>query len=373
MIPYSLIENYSDLSRVALEISKEAVIGVDLEGDSLFHYQEKVCLIQISTNHKNIIIDPLSLQDLSILAPIFANPNIRKIFHGSDYDIRSLYRDFNIKVKSLFDTQLASRFLGLSQTSLATLLNDKFDILIEKKYQRRDWSKRPLPEEMLKYAVKDTFYLLDLGRILEKELEEKGRLPWVEEECEILSRVRPAPSNNGPLFMKFKGAGKLEPRNLATLEAILQLREEVARLKDRPPFKVIGNKQILDIVYKRPVSEKGLHGLSQGQIKGLGPSILQRIQEVINLSEDKLPVFPKAGRISLSPPVTKRIKSLKKWTKEYADMLGIDRSLILTNSQIQSLALACPVTRTQMKDIDGIRNWQRKLFGSEVCSILKSL
>lgn len=373
MISYFLAENCSDLSRVASEISKEAAIGVDLEGDSLFHYHEKVCLLQISTPHKNFIIDTLSLKDLSSLAPIFANTKIRKIFHGSDYDIRSLYRDFNIKVKALFDTQLASRFLGLSQTSLATLLKDKFDILIEKKYQRRDWSKRPLPEEMLKYAVKDTCYLLPLSRILRKELEQKERLSWVEEECEILSKVRPTPPNKEPLFMKFKGAGKLGSRSLAILEALLQLREEVARLKDRPPFKVIANKQILEIATKRPVSERDLNGLSQGQIKSLGPSILQRIQGAMNLSEDKLPVFPRTRRNSLSVRVARRIKSLKEWREEYAHRLGLDRSLVLTNSQIQSLALAGPVTLKQIKGIDKIKDWQRKLFGSEVCSILKSL
>lgn len=373
MISYFLVENYSDLSRAAVEISKEAAIGVDLESDSLFHYREKVCLLQISTAYKNIIIDPLSLKDLSILAPIFSNPKICKIFHGSDYDIRSLYRDFKIKVKALFDTQLASRFLGLSQTSLATLLKDRFDILIEKKYQRRDWSKRPLTEEMLIYAVKDTCHLLHLGRILEKELEEKGRLPWVMEECEILSKVRPAPSNEEPLFMKFKGAGKLEPRSLAILEAVLQLREEVARLRDRPLFKVIGNEQILEIVKNRPLSKKDLHGLSPGQIKSMGSAILRRIQKAMSLSEEKLPVFPITKRRSPGARIARRIKILKEWRDQYADKLGLEKSLVCTNSQIQSLALAGPVTLKQIKGIGGIRDWQRKLFGAEVCSILRNL
>lgn len=372
-ISYSLVENHSDLSRLTDELIKEDAIGVDLEADSLFHYQEKVCLLQISTPHKNILIDPLSIKNLSPIAPIFANPKILKIFHGSDYDIRSLYRDFSIRVESLFDTELAARFLGLRQTSLASLLEDRFNVVVEKKYQRKDWSMRPLPEEMLSYAVKDTCHLLPLGRILQKELGEKGRLSWVEEECDILSRVRPAPSNNEPLFIRFKDSGKLDQRDLAILEAVLQLREEIASLHDRPPFKVFGNGQIMEILNRRPLSEKDLTGLSRGQIKKYGSSILKRIQEAITLPEDKLPVFPKRKRKSLSPKISRRIKSLKEWREQYSGRLGLDRSLICTNSQIRSLALAVPTTLEQMSRIDGIRKWQRGLFGLEICSILASL
>ena len=368
-----LVENYSDLYSAASELSKETAIGIDLEADSLFHYQEKVCLIQISTLRKNILIDPLSLKDLSPLASIFADNKIRKIFHGSDYDIRSLYRDFSIKVKALFDTQLASRFLGYSRTSLADLLKDRFNVLIEKRYQKRDWSRRPLPEEMLTYAVKDTCHLLPLAEILEKELAERERLSWVEEECDLLSRVRPAPSNNEPLFIKFKGSGKLEPRGLAILEAILQLRDKIARLKDRPPFKVLGNRQIIEIIKKKPLSEKDFHLLSRGQIKSLGPSILKSIERAMTIPEDKLPVLPKAKRKSFDSKVSRRIKALKEWREQYAAMLGLDRSIVCTNSQIQSLALAGPSTVKEMKGIEGIREWQRRVFGSKVCSILRSI
>jgi len=121
---YLLVKDGSNLGRIAAGLERETVIGVDLEADSMFHYQEKVCLIQISTSLQNILLDPLWLGDLSALFPVFANPNIRKVFHGADYDIRSLYRDFGIEVNSLFDTQIAARFLGIRETSLASLLKE---------------------------------------------------------------------------------------------------------------------------------------------------------------------------------------------------------------------------------------------------------
>ena len=97
------IEGQIELFKVAESLEKENIIGVDLEGDSMFHYHEKVCLLQISTQHQNFLIDPLSISDLSPLMDFFRSREIIKVFHGADFDIRSLYRDFNIEVNSLLD------------------------------------------------------------------------------------------------------------------------------------------------------------------------------------------------------------------------------------------------------------------------------
>ena len=126
---YLLVKDESNLGHIAAALEKEKAIGVDLEADSMFHYQEKICLIQISTSIQNILVDPLFLEDLSALLPVFANPDIRKVFHGADYDIRSLYRDFGIEVNSLFDTQIAARFLGIRETSLASLLKERLGVV----------------------------------------------------------------------------------------------------------------------------------------------------------------------------------------------------------------------------------------------------
>ena len=214
---YVWVETNRDLSRLALSLEKEPAIGVDLEADSMFHYKERVCLLQISTADQNVLLDPLALKDISPLKSVFAEPRIRKVIHGSDYDIRSLKRDFGIVVRALFDTHIAARFLGYRETGLANLLKDKFGLNIEKKYQKKDWSKRPLPTGMLDYAAQDASHLLPLSRILEKELRAKKRILWVEEECEIQSRVGPAANDRKPMFLKFKGAGKLDPRSLGSL------------------------------------------------------------------------------------------------------------------------------------------------------------
>lgn len=368
-----LVEDSSQLNQIAEELKKAAAIGVDLEADSLFHYYEKVCLLQVSTPLQNMLIDPLAIGDLSPLKTIFSDAHIRKVFHGADYDIRSLNRDFDIEVNGLFDTQIAASFLGVKETGLANLLKDRFNLTIEKKYQKKDWSKRPLPKAMLEYAIRDSFFLIPLAEMLEKELQSKGRLFCVEEECERLSKVRVVQNNHTPLFLKFKGAGKFDSRSLTVLEAVLQFRDRMAQGQDRPHFKVMGNGQIKKMIMVKPRNLKDLaemRCLSSKQISGFGRPLLKQISKALNVSENKLLVYPKKNGRCLSSKIAKRVRILKEWREQRAAQLGIDPSLVCPNSQIQALAIFNPKTREDLKEISEMKNWQRKFFGNEICLVL---
>ena len=128
-----LVTNQETLDKLVERLSQESVLAFDLEADSLHHYTEKVCLIQVSSESETRLIDPLANLDVKTLAPIFANPAIKKIFHGADYDMRSLYRDFGIEVVNLFDTMIASQFLGESEFGLAALLKKRFGVELDKR------------------------------------------------------------------------------------------------------------------------------------------------------------------------------------------------------------------------------------------------
>ena len=373
---YILVENQQQLRERAADLQKESAIGVDLEADSMYHYREKVCLLQIATPFETFLIDPLAVKDLTPLAPVFADSEILKVFHGADYDIRSLYRDFEIEVNALFDTQFAARFLGLRETGLASLLKERIGVLVEKKYQKKDWSKRPLPEAMLTYAAQDACQLLDLARMLKKELREKGRLSWVKEESEILSRVRPKPENCEPLFMKFKGASSLDPRSLAVLEAILGLRDDMAKSRDLPPFKILGNTQIKGLIEKKPMSESDLKkakALSPKQISAFGRSLVKRTNEAMDIPEDALPRYPRRARKTNPPRVFGRIKVLKEWRERRAVGLEVESSIVCSNAQIQSIASAYHRTTRELGEISELRSWQRDTFGHEICDLLESV
>ena len=371
---YLHVENRGALLKAVDILQKEAAIGVDLEADSMFHYQEKVCLLQFSTPSLNILVDPLAVKDLSPLAPVFKSNEIRKIFHGADYDIRSLYRDFRIEVNTLFDTQIAGRFLGLRDIGLASLLKERLNISLKKKYQKKDWSQRPLPAPMMEYAVHDTCYLLDLSRNLREELRQTGRLSFVEEECQLQTTVRGAEPNHQPLFLKFNGAGRLDRRSLAVLEALLQFRDSVARRRDLPLFKVMGNSQIMALAKRKPVNLADLQdirGFSRKLINQLGEGILKAVHPALALPENALPLYPRKKSEKIAPRVGERVKCLKEWRDRQGGEMGVDPALICTNAQAKILALANPETPDDMNGIIGIKNWQREQFGHEICRVLK--
>lgn len=372
-LDYTIIQTKSGLAALAQALQKHKKIGVDLEADSLYHFKEKVCLIQIAGKDFNIVIDPLKIKDLSALKPVFKNRDVQKIFHGADYDIRSLYRDFKISVNNLFDTQLACRFLGMGETSLEAVLKNSFDIHLNKKYQRKDWSQRPLPQEMIAYAAEDARYLIALAAELSAKLVKKRRLAWVVEECEYLSRVRPVSNDFQPLFVGFKGAGKLEPRSLATLEALLQLRKKIAQKKDRPLFKVIQNKALLTLADKQPRSIRQLEStqaLSANQIKMYGQNIIKAVSAVLKTPSENLPTYPRIKAPTVKPDVGKRVKALKDWRDDQAKRLNVEPALLFTNALIGTIAVRNPGNFKALSKINELKNWQKKEFGKSILNIL---
>ena len=291
-----IIASAPRLAEVAALLSRQSEIAVDMEMDSLHHYREKVCLVQVSTRQQSWLIDPLALTSLEPLAAPLANPDIIIVMHGSDYDIRSLHRDYGIEVTNLFDTMIAARFLGITEFGLAALLKARFGIELDKKYQKADWSKRPLSREMCAYAAADTSDLLPLYDQFRAELEQKNRLAWLEEEGRALCQARIS-EKDGPLFLYCKGAGKLRGRTLAVLEELLQLRDRQAELLDRPPFKVLSADTLIEIAENRPQSlyELSLYkGMTPGQLQRHGSSMLSAIERGEATADNSLPRFPRS-------------------------------------------------------------------------------
>ena len=374
-VEYQLIENAGDLTAFIHKALEARMIAVDIEGDSMFHFQEKVCLIQMAANGHTAVIDTLAVSDLSGLKPLFASPSICKVIHGADYDVRSLYRDYGIEIQNLFDTQLASMYIGWQETSLEAVVARCFDVELDKRCQKKDWSRRPLPGDMAAYAASDVVHLIPLAKALTKELDKCGRLDWVREECRLLSQVRPTENNDAPLFMKFKGAGRLQPRQLAALETLLQLRQAIARQKDRPLFKIIGNATLKKIAVALPTSIKQLkesRELSDKQFDMYGNAVMEALRNVHRIPEDQLPHYPRQRSPRLSSRVPPRVKRLRTWRDQKAADLGLNPALVLNRALIKAVAVENPKNKVELKKIEGLHQWQSKVFGDEILKELSN-
>jgi ribonuclease D len=372
-VEYELIETVKELTAFIHKALKARMIAVDIEGDSMFHFQEKVCLIQMAANGHTAVIDSLAVPDLSGLKPLFESPSICKVIHGADYDVRSLYRDFGIEIQNLFDTQLASMYVGWQETSLEAVVARRFGVELDKRCQKKDWSQRPLPDDMAAYAASDVIHLIPLAKDLTRELDRYGRLDWVREECRLLSRVRPQENNDAPLFMRFKGAGRLEPRQLAALEALLQMRQAIARQKDRPLFKIIGNATLKKIAIALPASIQQLREsreLSDKQLDMYGNAVMEALRNVHRFPEDELPYYPRQRSPRLSSRVPARVKLLRAWRDQKAASLGLNPALVLNRALIKAVAVENPKSKAALANIEGIHQWQREAFGEEILDTL---
>lgn len=371
---YEIVTTSAELQALARRLERQCIFGVDLEADSMYHFREKVCLLQLATAEENVVVDTIAITDLSPLRPAFRNPAIRKVFHGADYDVRSLYRDFGIRINNLFDTQFACRFLGYEETSLEAVVKRLFGVTLDKKYQRKDWSRRPLPEEMLAYAATDVCYLVPLALKLEAQLISKNRLRWVSEECRILSKVRPAASEPGPFFLNCKGAGRLPPGSLAVLEELLKLRMQIAHSKDRPLFKVFSHAALLTLAEAKPSNMVGLErtgALSPLQIDRHGRDILAAIGRANHLPETQLPRYPRRKPKTVPAVTFDRIRVLKRWREAEARRLKIEPSLICSKTAMSAIAERNPSNLEDLAEIAELRQWQRKAFGKFILTALQ--
>ena len=373
---YRLIRTPAELGRFIAAIHGERILAVDLEADSMFHFQEKVCLVQMAGGDQSVVIDPLEIDSLAPLAPLFQDPHICKVFHGADYDVRSLYRDYGIVIANLFDTQLASMFLGERETSLGAVIGRRFGIQLDKRYQKKDWSQRPLPDDMVAYAASDVFHLIPLAHQLMHELEKKGRLGWVQEECAHLSAVRPAENGSEPLFLRLRGAGRLPRRNLAALEGLLQYRRDLAAKRDRPLFKVFSNSALLKIAAEMidtPEAMLAARCLSSKQIQAHGSTLTAIVKKTGRLADKDLPTYPRRRRPPVPPLLPERVQAIKAWRDQLADRLELDPALLLNKALMTAIALKTPNDLQRLRQVDGIRDWQVGAFGEDLLKVVASL
>jgi len=368
-----LLTRDDQIVALAEKLAQTDLIAVDLEADSMHSYQEKICLVQITYGDETCLIDPLGLTNLDPLKPILADPRVRKVFHAADYDLRCLHRDFDITINGLFDTLICAQFCGEEKIGLADLLGKYFGVQLDKRFQRADWSQRPLSDEMLAYAAEDTKHLFRLAELLEARLRELGRWEWAAEEFGYQEQVQFA-VNSGPLFLKIKGAGRLDRRQLGILEQLLLWRETEAERRDCPPFKVIGNRELLALAQTAPTSPQGLkrtEGLSPRHIDRLGKKLLAVIQKALAIPEEELPTFPRqAPRFQRDPKVDARFDTMKKWRKNAAATLKLDPGVLINNALLEELARACPKSTDDLEKVTSMKNWQRQELGTGILAQL---
>jgi len=370
-----LISDADSLGELQEGLTGENRVAVDLEAAGFHRYSDRVCLLQVSTAGQHFVVDTLAVDPSGVLRGPMESPTVTILLHGGDYDLRLLDRDLDLHPVKLFDTQTAAALLGEPSLGLAALLQKYLDVHVSKKYQRADWAQRPLPAEMLDYAVSDTRHLHELARILIERLEAVGRISWAEEESTLMEALRWNSTGDVDPVTRIKGARNLELRDVALVREAWLWRDEVARARDRAPFRVAGDPALLEVVGERPrnVSALGrIRGFSSQLAERSGKELLDRLEQTDRLDDSELVGYPRgpAGPRRPSPEVEEIANRLKAVRNEVAVTLGIDRGVLMSNTVILEIAQVNPSSVEELAGVPGVRRWQSETLADRFLGVL---
>lgn len=359
------------LSNVVSSISSAKRLGVDTEADSRHHYPEKTCLIQIVADEIVFVIDPLADIDIGELRDAFENPKVEKIFHGADFDLRGLNRDWGFVLQNVYDTNTGARFAGLERFGYAALIEDLLGHVIPKdqRLQRSDWSKRPLTEAALEYAAADVIYLGEVRDAIDERVAKLGRSAWVAEELERIEQIRYTPPDPDVAYLAVRGSHKLDGRGLGVLRALWELRESEARRLNRPTAFVITAEALVAIATEPAIDLADVKGLGEQTRRRLGTAIQRAVKAGLANGPLKRP----PGRAPFKPRPTAeeaaRLTKLKDWRIAEGEKLSIDPSLLWPMRSLERLARA-PKTFEEELESPEIRRWQRGEYESTLRALL---
>ncbi|MFO7663518.1 MAG: ribonuclease D [Chloroflexota bacterium] len=369
--PYQFIADERSWNTCLEALRSAPRLAIDLEANSMYAYRERVCLIQISITAADYIIDPVPGFDLSGLGILLDDPAVEKVFHAAEYDLILMKRDYSWELNNLFDTMWAARILGYSQIGLANLIDQFFDVRLSKRYQKANWCHRPLKAAELSYAQRDTHYLLDLRDRLGLELEQHNRATEAREIFEEQSRVRLPNNGFDPQgFWNLNGVYELNPTQQTALQALYLFRDQEARRRDAPHFKILNDRTLLELATRLPGRLDDLlsiHGMSPGQRDRYGRRLLD--------------VIAKSRQDTLSPPpkraprpadeVLVRYDKVHQWRKKQAQARGVESDVIVSRDALWAIATHNPQNEDELAKLGVLGPWRFKTYAREILRLFQ--
>ena len=364
-----LIESQKDLEALFARLRSAPLLAVDTEAASFHRFIDRVYLLQISSRDETAVVDPLAVESLAPLSLVLADPEVEIVFHDADYDLRLLDREYGFRATGVFDTRIAAQLLNEPGVGLAALLEKYMGVRLDKRFQRADWSARPLSPEMLEYAASDTRYLPALRDILKAQLEARGRLGWAAEEFALLDDIRWSPSNGEPGYLRLKGAKALKGRELAVLRELYEWREGVAQRSDRATFRILNNEPMLTMSRQPPTDMaalKTIPGIGGEQAERRGKDILAAVKRGLEIPDRDLPRIERPARRAYDAAFEARLERLKATRNKLATRLELQPGVLCPNGTLEAIARTSPGTLHELSAIEELRRWQLREIGEEL-------
>jgi ribonuclease D len=348
-----VIASDSQLAGILPRLCQFRRIAVDTEADSLHCYFEKLCLIQLTFDGEDLLVDPLAPVDLQPLCTVLAEKEI--VLQGMDFDLRLLRRTFDLPVRDVFDTVIAARMLGLREFSYAALVQQYFGVTLAKGSQKANWARRPLPPAMEAYAKNDTHFLLPLAAKMQEEMQALNRMEWFRQSCQrAIEQTMVSRERDPEEAWRITGSGTLPAQTCAVLRAIWQWRDREAQQADRPSFHILQNSAMIEAAKQFVAGETPeFRHLSDRRREGF----LAAARAALELPEAAWPQRPARASRRRTPGFDKKLEELRRRRDHHAKELAIDPAFIAPRSALEGISADPDRSQTLLVQ------WQRDLLG----------
>ena len=362
-----LITTTDELAAFCKPLADAEFVTVDTEFMRERTYWPKLCLAQVAGPEDAAAIDALADGiDLSPLDELMANPKVLKVFHAARQDLEIFYLRMNSVPQPLFDTQVAAMVCGhgeaASYESLATKLAKA---RIDKSSRFTDWSRRPLSERQITYALSDVTHLRVVYEKLLRQLEKSGRLPWISEEMAVLNDPGTYRADPELAWRRLKPRGA-PPRLLGMLKEIAAWRERTAQRIDIPRQRLLRDEQLLEIASHAPktIGELAMtRGLGRGFAEGWqGREILEAIDKARQMPESELPARDRPPEQLRAPSAV--VDLLRTLLRLKAEQAGVAARLVASADELDRMAAG-------KRDVHALTGWRREIFGHDAIDLIE--
>jgi ribonuclease D len=371
-----VIDTPDALVRLSRELFAVPVIGFDTEGDGLYRYRSRLCTVQIAHPRGVAIVDTLAIADPSPLAPLLGSEGPEKVLHDCAFDARLLARA-GLRLRRVFDTAIAARFLGEVSTGLAALLQRYLGRTIGKEFQEADWGRRPLTPEEIAYLEADVMHLVPLASLLRERCAQLGILEEVRVESEWAAGVGADEDDGGvPPWVRIKGAHELRTgAQRAVLRELAALRERLAEEADVPPFRVLPNAALLHLARCMPRDRAALDRVASLARR---PDLARPVIDAIRRGLDAGEVPPEELAILRPPPPPpgerearrRRERALAAWRAQAAAERGVGAQVVLPGHCLRELAARGPRSEEELRAIPGLGECRIERYGRALLDVL---
>ena len=339
MVP-NVITTHTELETFVKNIASSPWISIDTEFMRESTYYPKLCLIQIATQDVCSCIDVISLDNIDVLTNFLAQSRAVKILHSARQDLEVLHCSYNLLPKPLFDTQLASCILGMDdQISYAELVSQELSITLPKSQSRTNWTKRPLTDAQIDYALDDVRYLGSLYLQLNKKLEDKQRIHWLEEECTILLNPDNYVADPVSAWKQVRGVGRMDAPSLYIVQQLADWREHTAKIKNLPRKWILSDQAMLDLSARKATDPHSVkHILLEQSSRSVRHT--EKITEILQLATSS-----RSDNIEtmidrrLTRPQQALVKDMMKMIRRHAEEIGTSSTLLANRKSLVNLVL----------------------------------